>query len=218
MKPPLCRGMGNLTMAGQNPLKHKKRLVVLASGTGTLFEALTRAFNPSTKPPCAFEVVGLVSDKSHAPVITKAKKHGICVQKICPQNYRSFSEWDRALCVCLKSFRPDVVVLAGFLKKIGPQVLCAFPRRVINTHPSLLPRYGGKGMYGLHIHRAVLKAREKCTGVSIHLATQDYDTGPVLAQTKIPVLKNDSPQSLQARVKKIEQAFYVEVIKKHFSV
>ena len=210
-------------MATPHPLKRKKRLVVLASGTGTLFEALVRAFNRPASPPSAAkrdlspaEVVALVSNKKQAPVIDKALKYRVPVQKVLLQNHKCFSDWDKALCVCLKSFRPDYVLLAGFLKKIGPEVLGAFPNRVINTHPSLLPLYGGRGMYGLHVHRAVLKAGDKHTGVSVHLVTEDYDTGPVLAQTKIPVLKNDSPQSLKARVKKTEQVFYVDVIKKHF--
>ena len=211
-------------MATQNSLKRKKRLVVLASGTGTLFEALVRAFNRPAPPAVAkgegdhspAEVVALVSDKKQAPVMDKALKYRVPVQTVCLQNHRSFSDWDKALCVCLKSLRADYVVLAGFLKKIGPEVLGAFPNRVINTHPALLPLHGGRGMYGLRVHQAVLKAGDKHTGVSVHLVTKDYDTGPLLAQTKIPVLKTDSPQSLEARVKKTEQVFYVEVIKKHF--
>ena len=156
-------------------------------------------------------VVSLVSDKAKAGAVQKA---GVCkVPVSIIAKGKSFSEWDQKMLDVLERVQPDLIVLAGFLKKMGPRVLKTFENRIINSHPALLPCYGGRGMYGIHVHRAVVEAGDFFTGVSVHLVRADYDTGPLLAQKKIAVSAGETPQSLQGKVKAVERRFYVSVIK-----
>jgi len=112
----------------------------------------------------------------------------------------------------LVAARCDLVVLAGFMKMIGPRVLHAFRDRIVNIHPALLPRHGGKGMYGMHVHRAVIASGDRVSGVTVHLVDEEYDHGRVLAQMEIPVVPDDSPESLADRVLKKEHQFLPEVL------
>ena len=189
----------------------KKRLVVLACGTGSLFLSIVQACEKELLPA---EVVGLISCNSQALVLKKAEQQKIKSHVLELKKFSDFSDWDKALCSLLKETKPNLILLAGFLKKIGPQVLSEFKNRIINIHPSLLPRYGGEGMYGLNVHQAVIKNGDKKTGISIHLVGEDYDTGPLLAQTEIAVSPEDTPETLQEKVKKEEQTFYVSVLQK----
>ena len=190
-----------------------KRLIILASGTGTLFSSIAQACKTSHLDA---KVISLISNNSEASVLKKAEKENVHTKILDLKKFPSFSEWDEALCAYLKSKRPDLIVLAGFIKKIGPSVLSSFKNCIVNTHPALLPRHGGKGMYGLHVHRSVLNTGDKKTGISIHLVSSEYDTGPVLAQTEIPVSPNDNPESLQEKIKKVEAVFYISVLQKIF--
>ena len=104
------------------------------------------------------------------------------------------------------------MVLAGYMKRVGPHTLARFRGRILNTHPALLPKFGGQGMYGLHVHRAVLAAGERVTGASIHLVTEEYDAGPVIAQCHVPIAGGDTPETLARRVQERERAFLVETL------
>jgi len=106
----------------------------------------------------------------------------------------------------------DLVVLAGYMKKLGPRTLARFRGRIVNTHPALLPKFGGKGMYGIHVHRAVLAAGEAKTGASVHLVDEEYDTGRVVAQREVPVLAGDTPETLAERVQQHERALLIDVL------
>ena len=205
----------------------------MADGQGTLFAHILKSCQ---KGQLNAEVLALITSKPTAPVLQKAKKHKVPAHVLCPKDFSSFSAYDRALSSCLcqifkkrnknakkrtmldkNTFPPFFegwIVLAGFLKKIGPHTLSLFKGRMINIHPSLLPRHGGQGMYGLHVHRAVIQAGDKKTGISVHLVSKEYDQGLLLAQKEISVSPKDSPQSLQAKVKKKEPAFYVATLKK----
>jgi phosphoribosylglycinamide formyltransferase-1 len=119
---------------------------------------------------------------------------------------------DQAILDALTGAAVDLVFLAGYMKKLGPKVLRAFDGRILNTHPALLPRFGGKGMYGSRVHAAVLAAGEKETGVTIHRVAHEYDTGPVVAQCRVPVLPGDSVETLAARVQKRERELVVETL------
>ena len=193
--------------------KKEPDLIVMASGTGTLFINIVQACKNNSLNA---RVINLVTDNPRAVVIQKAQKEQVPVNIFSLKAFPSFSKWDTALCQHLKTKKPDLILLAGFLKKIGPRVLSHFKNRIINIHPSLLPRHGGDGMYGIHVHRSVLKAGDKKTGVSIHLVSEEYDRGPILAQTEVPVSPNDTPESLQEKVKKTEQVFYVSTLRKIF--
>lgn len=106
----------------------------------------------------------------------------------------------------------DVIVLAGFMKKIGPRVLSAFAGRILNLHPALLPKFGGRGMFGRAVHEAVLAAGEKLTGVTIHLVNENYDEGRIIAQCEVPVEDDDTVETLAARVLAREHTFLVETL------
>ena len=189
----------------------KPKLAILASGTGTLFEAITQAcFNHQLNA----EVVTLISDRKQAPVITKAQNQNIPVKIFRIKDYPSLQKWDQNLCTYLKTIKPDLIVLAGFLKKLKKNVLHTFKNKILNIHPSLLPLHGGKGMYGIHVHKSVLRSGDKHTGVSVHLVTENYDTGPVLAQKKIALSPNETPETLQKKIKNEEKKFYISVLKK----
>ena len=192
----------------------KPSLVVMASGEGTLFAHIVEA---SKTGHLKAQVIALFSDNLKALVLKKARDKGIETKVLNSKSFAQFEDWDKALLEYLKTKNPDFILLAGFLKKIGPRVLTAFKGRMLNIHPSLLPRHGGKGMYGIHVHRSVLKAGDKTTGVSIHWVSKDFDKGPLLAQKKVAVHPQDSPEALQKRVKQVEKEFYVSTLQKLLS-
>jgi len=114
----------------------------------------------------------------------------------------------------LKKHATDLVVLAGYMKRVGPRTLAAYPGRVINIHPGLLPKYGGRGMYGIRVHEAVIAAGEKETGITIHVVDDHYDAGPVLARRTVEVRKGDTAESLAARLLPLEHETYVDTLAK----
>lgn len=200
-------------------MKKKIKLIVFASGSGTTFEHFTQCSE--------FSVIGLITDKKQCGAKERAQKREIPVYTIRPQDYSSFKEWDQALTQTIKtlSFNSsseisstgsqwDWIVLAGYLRRLGPCFLSTFKNKVINSHPSLLPKFGGQGMYGIHVHQAVCKAGEKQTGITIHYVNEEYDQGMIIDQKTLPVLPEDTPKSLEERVKKAEKLFYAETIKK----
>ena len=194
-----------------NHKKNKKvKLAVLASGTGSLFESIVIACETEEMDA---DVVCLISDRLNAPVLAKAHKHNIPVQVFKQKDYPSIVKWDTVLCDYLQKKLPDWIVLAGFLKKIEKTTLKQFKNHIINIHPALLPRHGGKGMYGRRVHQSVIQSEEKTTGVSVHLVSDQYDRGPILAQTPVSVSSDDTAESLEDRVKTIERKFYVSVLK-----
>ena len=182
----------------------KPRLAFLCSGEGTTFEYLARQDQ--------FQAVCLITNTMKAPALKKAQYLNIPSFTITPYQYKSTNLWDQAVLKCLKDKKIDLVILAGFLCRVGPYVLSYFKDKVINSHPSLLPQFGGQGMYGIYVYRAVHQAQEKVTGVTIHYVNEEYDKGAIIAQKKIDVLENDTPETLEERVKKIEKTFYAEVI------
>lgn len=189
----------------------KIKLAVLASGTGSLFESIAIACKTGI---LSAQIACLISDRSNVPVLKKADKYNIPVQVFQQKKYSSLAKWDENLCNYLKQQESDWIVLAGFLKKIEQTTLKTFKNRIINTHPALLPKHGGKGMYGKYVHQAVIKAGDKKTGISVHLVSDQYDQGPILAQTSVPVSLNDTAKSLENKVKTIEKVFYVSVLQK----
>lgn len=141
-----------------------------------------------------------------------AARYNLASHCLSPKDYPDFAAWDAALLALLRKGNPDFILLAGFLKKIGPGVLNVFQNRIVNTHPSLLPKYGGHGMFGRRVHEAVLKAKEPQTGVTIHLVNEKYDEGPILKQVTIPIHANETADRLEARVKEIEKSVLLEFL------
>ena len=196
-------------MTEQDSAHARLRIAVLASGSGTTLQAVIDACEDGT---LAGDVVLVISNNSGSGAMARAERHGIPTAHLSSRTHPDPDELDRAFVDTLRRVKPDVVLLAGYVKKLGPRVLDSFGGRVINTHPSLLPRFGGQGMYGGHVHAAVIAAGDETTGVSVHLVDGDYDTGDVLAQREVRVELGDDPKSLAARVQAAERPFLVEVL------
>lgn len=154
----------------------------------------------------------LVTNNRSAAAIQHAQRGGLGVYVLNGLTHPEPDALDIAMHDALVAARCDLVVLAGFMKMIGPRVLHAFRDRIVNIHPALLPRHGGKGMYGMHVHRAVIASGDRVSGVTVHLVDEEYDHGRVLAQMEIPVVPDDSPESLADRVLKKEHQFLPEVL------
>ena len=184
-----------------------KRLVVFASGNGSNAEAIIRFF----KQGQVARVVKVYSNKADAYVLTRAKQLGVSTQVL---SKKSFTENTTVFLDTLKDLNPDYIVLAGFLLKIPELIVEAFPNKIINIHPALLPKYGGKGMYGMHVHEAVCKAQEKHSGITIHFVNEAYDEGAIIFQAKIPLEKGETPDSLASKIHALEHMHYPKVIAK----
>ncbi|MBX3020296.1 MAG: phosphoribosylglycinamide formyltransferase [Bdellovibrionales bacterium] len=185
------------------------KLVICASGDGSNFEAIVRA---SRSGLLQAEVSGLIVNRGGIGVLERAERLKVPVAIISPKGFASREEWDAAMVARLRTWSADWVVLAGYLALVGPQVLTAYQHRIVNSHPALLPKFGGAGMYGDRVHAAVLAAGERETGITVHLIDEVYDRGAILAQERVAVLPGDTPELLAARVKTQETAFYPKVL------
>lgn len=154
----------------------------------------------------------LVCNNRQAEVVTRSERQGIPVHVLNAVTHPDPDALDQAMLEALQRQGCDLIVLAGFMKKIGPRVLAAYRNRILNIHPSLLPKFGGRGMYGRAVHEAVLAAGETVTGVTVHLVNAEYDEGRVLAQCEVPVWPGDIVESLAARVLAREHGFLVETL------
>lgn len=172
------------------------RIAVFASGSGSNFQAILDAIASGRLDA---SVSALIASKPGIGAILKAEKHGIPV---------FIGDATQAL----ESSKPDLLVLAGYLKPIPSHIIEAFPNRILNIHPALLPNFGGKGMYGRHVHEAVIAAGEAESGCTVHIVTENYDEGPVLAQARVPVLPGDTAETLAARVLEQEHFLYPHII------
>ncbi len=183
----------------------------MASGSGTTLQAIIDA---STVGTLAADVVAVVGNNSASGARRRADRHGIPFVHLSSVTHPDPDDLDRAIAKTLDDYEPDLVVLAGYMKKLGERTLAMFPERIINTHPSLLPRHGGQGMYGSRVHAAVLASGDARTGISVHLVDAGYDTGRVLAQREVDVLPGDDIASLTARVQASERPFLIEVLQR----
>ncbi len=186
-----------------------EHIAVFASGTGTNAENLIRYFR--THPHCRVNLV--LCNKPGAGVLDRAARLGVKSVVITRQD---LYETGRALNL-LKEHRVDFIVLAGFLWLIPQPVLEAYPGRIVNIHPALLPAYGGKGMYGRRVHEAVIKNGDKKSGVTVHLVNEEYDAGNILFQEECDVLPGDTPDTLAERVHQLEYEHYPRVVEEWIS-
>lgn len=185
------------------------RIGVLASHGGTNMQAIIDRIEAGELDAT---IVLVVSNNSGSGAIERAKRHGLPWRHVSGQTHPGPDGEDRALRDALKGAGAEVVVLAGYMKKIGPKTLEAFRGRILNIHPALLPLHGGKGMYGIHPHESVLAAGDTESGATVHAVDERYDHGPVLRQRKVPVLEGDTPETLQQRVLAEEHVIYAEVL------
>ena len=184
-----------------------KNVVIFASGAGTNAENLINYFSKNDKNVI---VDAIITNNKKAGVLDVANRNHVNAFYI---NRQAFYHSTYVLAL-LKSIRPDLIVLAGFLWKIPEAIILAFSRKIINIHPALLPKYGGKGMYGMHVHDAVVKNKEEETGITIHYVNENYDEGAVIFQEKIRVLATDTPDKVAARVHLMEYKYFPEIIEK----
>jgi len=182
----------------------KKNLIIFASGAGSNAQQIINYFKTSRLA----NVVLIVCNKPDAGVLSIAQKENIPSLLI---EKERFFRADAYLSE-LQKLNTDLIVLAGFLWKIPQALIDAYPRRIINIHPALLPKYGGKGMYGQYVHEAILNAGEMESGITIHYVDEHYDNGDVIFQTACPVLENDSPETLAHRIHTLEHLHYPPVI------
>ncbi|MSO98203.1 MAG: phosphoribosylglycinamide formyltransferase [Rhodospirillaceae bacterium] len=190
------------------------RLAFLASHNGTNMRAIVAACRMGRLNA---EPALLISNNRDCGAIAWADLQDIPWQHLSATKLGSEAAVDDAMARELKAANVDLIVLAGYMRKLGPKTLAAFSKRILNVHPALLPKFGGQGMYGKHVHEAVLKSGDKTTGVTIHIVDGEYDHGPIVAQAEVPVAVGDSPDTLAARVQAKEQELYPQVLKKIFS-
>ena len=178
------------------------RVGVLVSGGGTNLQAIIDAVKSGYITNVSLEVV--ISNKKDAYALTRAKENGIAAESICIKDYESREEFNKALIEKIDSYRLDLIVLAGFLVVLPPELIRKYPNKIINIHPSLIPSFCGKGFYGLHVHEKALERGVKITGATVHYVDEGTDTGPIIYQKAVEVLPGDTPEILQKRV--MEQA------------
>lgn len=186
------------------------RLAVLASGEGTTLEGLAEAIG---RGDLAASIVLVVSDRPGAHVLARAQRLGLATEVV-PLKGAPASAWGERLDAVLRARGAELVLLAGFLTILPDAWLEDWKGRVINVHPSLLPKYGGRGFFGPRVHEAVLAAGDRETGATVHLVTAAVDRGPVLAQRRIPVGPTDTPERLRARLHPVEVALLIETIQR----
>ncbi len=186
------------------------KVAVFASHEGSTLQALLDASRAGRLP--RVELALVISNNADSGALRRAAEAGVPTTLLSGRTHPDPARLDEAIEEALQRSGIDLVVLAGYMKKLGPRVLTAYARRIINTHPALLPKYGGKGMYGLHVHRAVIEAHETVSGASVHWVEAEYDTGPVLAQVTVPVEPSDTPEVLAERVKASERELLVQTL------
>lgn len=195
---------------GVDMTRHKTVIVgVLASGGGTNMQAIIDRIEAGSLNA---RIAAVVGNNSGAGALDRARRHGIPAFHLSRLTHPVPDDLDRAMLNILQTHNVEWLVLAGYMRPVGAKTLAAYRDRILNIHPALLPKFGGEGMYGIRVHEAVLEAGETESGVTVHLVTEEYDTGPILAQRRVPVLKTDTPETLQQRVLADEHRIYGDVI------
>lgn len=181
-----------------------KNIAIFASGSGTNAECIAKYFHDNTE----INVRLILTNKNDAGVLKRAEKLNI---RSVVFNKADLNETDKIVDI-LKSNNIDLIVLAGFLLLIPENLLQKYPNRILNIHPALLPKYGGKGMYGHHVHEAVINNQEKYSGISIHYVNEKYDDGQIIFQDRVELKPDDTPDTLASRIHELEYEHYPRVI------
>jgi phosphoribosylglycinamide formyltransferase-1 len=196
-------------------LDHSINLGFLASHNGSNMQAIIDACKSDRTSghidakPCV-----VISNNSTSGALARARREGIPGYHLSGKTHPDPAQLDAATLDALLRHEVELVILAGYMKKLGPKTLAHYEGHILNIHPALLPKFGGQGMYGSRVHQAVLAAGEKETGVTVHLVDAEYDTGPIVAQRCLTVLPGDTVESLAARVLEQEHSLFVETIGK----
>ena len=185
--------------------KVMKKIVVFASGSGTNAENIIKYFAKTKNGT----VEAVFTNNQSAAVIEKAKNYGIPTISFSKEQLNESFVLQK-----INELRPDLIVLAGFLLKFPENIIAAYPDKIINIHPALLPKYGGKGMYGMYIHRAIVGNKEVETGITIHFVDENYDEGNIIFQKKIALSGDETPEEVAGKIHQLEQKYFPQVIEK----
>lgn len=184
-------------------------LAVMASHGGSILQAVMDACAAGRLDA---RIVLVISNNSSSGALTRARAAGIPTAHLSSARYPDPAALDEAIVAALQEARADWVLLAGYMKKLGPKMLDTYRHRIVNTHPALLPKFGGQGYFGRRVHEAVLAAGDPETGATVHLVDENYDAGPVLAQVRVPVRPDDDVDTLEERVKAAERKLVVATL------
>lgn len=187
-------------------MKEPVRIAVFASGRGSNFQALHAVLHGMEDAPA--NIVLCISNNPNPGAFEFAREAGIESMRLSPKMYDDEQEYERSLLWALGERDIELIVLAGYMRQLPGGVVRAYRGRILNIHPALLPLHGGRGMFGMYVHEAVLAAGETESGATVHLADEEYDTGPIIAQERVPVLPGDTPETLAARVLEAEHRLY----------
>ena len=185
------------------------RIAIFASHGGSLLQAIIDACKNNTLQG---DVVLVLSNNSDSKALVRAVEHHVATVHLSSRTHPDESALDNAIVEQLQQADVDWIVLAGYMKKLGPQTLNEYRNRILNTHPALLPKYGGQGFYGRKVHSAILDAGEKETGATVHFVEAEYDAGPILSQVRVPVRLDDTVLELERRVKSAERKLLVTTL------
>ncbi|MCB2107308.1 MAG: phosphoribosylglycinamide formyltransferase [Rhodobacteraceae bacterium] len=191
-------------------LPDRPRLAFMASHNGSNMRAIVAACRDGT---LSADPVLLVSNNRECGAMAWAADHGLTTAHLSAKVTGSEDALDVAIAECLTAHRIDLVVLAGYMRKLGPRTIAGFPNRILNVHPALLPKFGGRGMYGNFVHEAVLSAGDSVSGATIHIVDGEYDHGAIVAQAEVPVEAGDTPETLAARVQAKERELFPETLR-----
>jgi len=191
-------------------MEKKIKIAVFVSGSGTNLQSIIDRCADGTIPA---KVELVISSRSEAYGLVRAEKAGIERVVYRRKDFPDDNAADIFLLNALEKHQIDLIALAGYLKMVSPSVIKKYRHRIVNIHPGLLPKYGGQGMYGEHVHEAVIASGDKESGVTIHFVDEIYDHGLILAQEKVPVMIGDTPETLAERVLRVEHALYPKVLR-----
>ena len=186
-------------------------IAVFASGKGSNFKSILDAIKSGKI--CNTQIVIVISNNSHAGALEIARENNIPALHMSRTQFSSDQDFNSTLLAALQKHNVNFIVLAGYMKKIDAKIVKIFRNRIVNIHPALLPKFGGAGMYGLHVHEAVIESGDKTSGASVHIVDDEFDHGPVVLQKSIQVEVTDTPETLAARILKIEHEIYPEAIR-----
>ena len=182
-----------------------KRIVIFASGSGTNAENIIKYFEETNTGT----VAAVFTNNPNAQVIDKAKKYGVTIEIFSKEQL-----FESEVLQKINAIQPDWIVLAGFLLKFPQKIIAAYPNKIINIHPALLPKYGGKGMYGMNIHKAIVENKEKETGITIHYVNENYDEGNIIFQQSVVLTGEETPEEVAGKIHELEQKYFPEVIER----
>lgn len=187
------------------------KIAVFASGKGSNLKAIIDAIN--SKELSNVEITCVISNRKDAGALEIARVNGIPAYFLNLKDFSSEEEFVSEVLQVLQRHSVNFIVLAGYLKLLNPLIVKSFRNRILNIHPALLPKYGGKGMYGLNVHRAVLANGEKYSGVTVHIVDEEYDHGPIIMQEKVEISPDETPESLEKKIQLVEHRIYPQAIK-----